>query len=157
MLDLLVLKWVHILSAILLFGTGLGTAFHGMMSHLSGDPRAITVSNRNVVLADWLFTTPAVIIQPVSGVLLAQELGWSLTDGWLLWSLGLYALAGVCWLPVVWLQIRMRRLAAEAAGKNRPLPPLYRRYFRMWFLLGWPAFAAMVAIVWLMVAKPSLY
>ncbi len=157
MFDPVLLKWIHILSAILLFGTGLGTAFHGMMCNLSGDLRAIAVSNRNVVLADWLFTTPAVIIQPVSGALLAWEMGWSLTDGWLLWSIGLYALAGVCWLPVVWLQIRMRRLAEEAIKNDTPLPPLYRRYFRMWFLLGWPAFSAMVAVVWLMVDKPSLY
>jgi uncharacterized membrane protein len=155
-MDVLTLKLIHILSATLLFGTGLGTAFHGLASNLSRDVRAIAVANRNVVLADWLFTTPTVIIQPVTGIWLALEQGWPLTTGWILWSLGLYALAGACWLPVVWLQLRMRRMADKAVAAGTELPPLYHRYFRIWFALGWPAFAAMVAIVGLMVFKPDL-
>jgi uncharacterized membrane protein len=152
----LVLKTIHILSAILLFGTGLGTAFHGMASNLSRDVRAIAVANRNVVLADWLFTTPTVIIQPITGIWLATEQGWPLTSGWIDWTFALYALAGACWLPVVWLQIRMHRMSKEAVAAGTDLPPLYRRYFRIWFALGWPAFTAMVAIVGLMVFKPNL-
>ncbi len=155
-MDPLLLKTIHILSAILLFGTGLGTAFHGMASNLSRDVRAIAVANRNVVIADWLFTTPTVLIQPASGLWLAHLQGWPLTTGWIMWSLALYALAGICWLPVVWLQIRMRRMAELAAAEGTALPPLYHRCFRIWFALGWPAFAAMVAIVALMVLKPEL-
>ena len=155
-MDATTLKMIHILSAILLFGTGLGTAFHGMASNLSKDVRAIAVANRNVVVADWLFTTPTVVIQPVTGIWLALVQGWSLTAGWIVWSLALYALAGACWLPVVWLQLRMHRMAEEAVVTGTDLPPLYRRYFRIWFALGWPAFAAMVAIVGLMVFKPEL-
>ncbi len=155
-MDAMTLKLIHILSAILLFGTGLGTAFHGMASNLSKDVRAIAVANRNVVVADWLFTTPTVVIQPVTGIWLALVQGWSLTAGWIVWSLALYALAGACWLPVVWLQLRMHRMAKEAVATGTDLPPLYRRYFRIWFALGWPAFAAMVAIVGLMVFKPEL-
>ncbi|HSV29902.1 MAG TPA: DUF2269 domain-containing protein [Candidatus Omnitrophota bacterium] len=155
-MDALTLKLIHILSAILLFGTGLGTAFHGMASNLSKDVRAIAVANRNVVLADWLFTTPTVIIQPVTGIWLAVEQGWPLTTGWIVVSLVLYALAGACWLPVVWLQLRMRRIADKAVATGTDLPPLYHRYFRIWFALGWPAFAAMVAIVGLMVFKPEI-
>lgn len=151
----LTLRLIHILSAILLFGTGLGTAFHGLASNLSQDVRAIAVADRNVVLADWLFTTPTVAIQPVTGIWLALERGWPLTSDWILASLGLYALAGACWLPVVWLQMRMRRMAEAAATAGTELPPLYYRYFRIWFALGWPAFAAMVAIVALMVFKPD--
>lgn len=154
-MDILVVKWLHILSAILLFGTGLGTAFHGLASNLSRDTRAIAVANRNVVLADWLFTTPAVILQPLTGLWLAWAQGWPLTSGWLLLTYALYALAGACWLPVVWLQLRMRRMAEIAVASGTPLPPLYRRYFRLWFALGWPAFAAVTAILWLMVAKPD--
>ncbi|CAO3380194.1 DUF2269 family protein [Azospirillum argentinense] len=154
-MDATTLKLIHILSAILLFGTGLGTAFHGMASNLSKDVRAIAVANRNVVLADWLFTTPTVLIQPVSGLWLALEQGWPLSSGWIVLTLVLYAIAGACWLPVVWLQIRMRRMAEDAVTAGTPLPPLYRRYFRIWFALGWPAFAAMVAIVGLMVFKPE--
>jgi len=155
-MDPLLIKAVHILSAILLFGTGLGTAFHGMASNLSRDIRAIAVANRNVVLADWLFTTPAVILQPLTGLWLAHLQGWPLTSGWILWSLALYALAGACWLPVVWLQLRMRRLADQAVVTGTALPPLYHRYFRLWFALGWPAFIAMLGILALMVLKPAM-
>ncbi|MGE4279275.1 MAG: DUF2269 family protein [Magnetospirillum sp.] len=155
-MDAMTLKLIHVLSAILLFGTGLGTAFHGMASNMSKDVRAIAVANRNVVVADWIFTTPTVVIQPVTGIWLALMQGWSLTTGWIVWSLALYALAGSCWLPVVWLQIRMHRMAKDAVAAGSDLPPLYHRYFRMWFALGWPAFAAMLAIVGLMVFKPEL-
>lgn len=154
-MDVTALKFIHILSAILLFGTGLGTAFHGMASNLSKDVRAIAVANRNVVLADWLFTTPTVVIQPISGLWLALEQGWPLASGWIVLTLVLYAVAGACWLPVVWLQIRMRRMAEDAVAAGTDLPPLYHRFFRIWFALGWPAFAAMVAIVGLMVFKPD--
>lgn len=155
-MDPLLLKTMHILSAILLFGTGLGTAFHGMASNLSRDVRAIAVANRNVVIADWLFTTPTVLIQPASGLWLAHLQGWPLSTGWIMWSLALYALAGACWLPVVWLQMRMRRMAECAVAEGTELPPLYHRTFRIWFALGWPAFAAMIAIVALMVLKPEI-
>lgn len=155
-MDLSTLKFLHILSAVLLFGTGLGTAFHGMASNLSRDVRAIAVANRNVVLADWLFTTPTVVLQPVTGVWLALAQGWPLETGWIVVTLVLYAVAGACWLPVVWLQLQMRRLADDAVAAGTGLPPLYHRYFRIWFALGWPAFAAMVAILGLMVFKPAL-
>jgi len=154
-MDVSVIKLLHILSAILLFGTGLGTAFHGMASNLSRDVRAIAVANRNVVLADWLFTTPTVIIQPVTGIWLALGEGWPISTRWIVLSLVLYALAGACWVPVVWLQIRMRRIADDAVARGTGLPPLYRRYFRIWFALGFPAFAAMIGIVALMVLKPG--
>lgn len=154
-MDATTLKLIHILSAILLFGTGLGTAFHGMASNLSKDVRAIAIANRNVVLADWLFTTPAVVIQPISGLWLALEQGWPLTSGWIVLTLVLYAVAGACWLLVVWLQLRMRRMAEDAVAAGTDLPPLYHRFFRIWFALGWPAFAAMLAIVGLVVFKPE--
>ena len=150
------LKTLHILSAIVLFGTGMGTAFHGLMSSLSGDVRAIAVSTRNVVLADWLFTTPAVIAQPVTGVWLAHLEGFSLTEGWIVATLGLYALAGACWLPVVWLQLRMKALAQQADVAGVALSPRYAILFRAWWMLGVPAFSAMVTIVALMVFKPDI-
>lgn len=155
MFDPMLLKWAHILSSTLLFGTGLGTAFHGLASNLRGDVRAIVAGNKNVVLADWIFTTPTVIVQPVTGVLLALEQGWPLDSHWLLASVALYFFAGACWLPVVWLQIKMARIAEECLATGAPLPPIYRRYFRWWFALGWPAFGAVLGIFWLMVAKPQ--
>jgi uncharacterized membrane protein len=157
MLDPTFLKWAHILSSTVLFGTGLGTAFHGLASNLRGDLRAIVVGNKNVVLADWCFTTPAVIIQPVTGFALALQQGWPLDSDWILASLALYVFVGACWLPVVWLQLRMARMAEKALAEGAPLPPLYRRYFWWWFALGWPAFTAMLAIFWLMVAKPQFF
>lgn len=155
MFDPTLLKTAHIISSTILFGTGIGTAFHGLASNLRGDLSAIVSGNRNVVLADWIFTTPAVIVQPVTGVMLALEQGWSLDSPWLFAAIGLYLFVGVCWLPVVWLQIKMTRIAEQCLAAGAPLPPIYRTYFRWWFALGWPAFIAMIAIFWLMVAKPQ--
>jgi uncharacterized membrane protein len=147
-------KTVHILSAAVLFGTGLGTAWFMWRADRSGDVAMIAATARNVVLADWLLTTPAVIVQPLSGLWLMQLAGYAPAEPWLLWTYGLYALAAACWLPVVRLQIRMRDLAAAARATGDPLPSDYRCLARAWFLLGWPAFLAVVIIVWLMVAKP---
>ena len=150
------LKTVHILSAALLFGTGLGTAFFMWRADRSGDVAAIFITARHVVIADWLFIAPAVIAQPVTGLLLVEQRGYALDEGWLLLSIGLYLLAGSCWLSVVWLQRRMRDLAQAARSQGGDLPASYRRHMRLWFVLGWPAFAAVVAVYFLMVFKPDL-
>lgn len=147
------LKTIHILSMVLLFGTGLGSAFYKWMADRSGHVAHIAVTNRHVVLADWLFTTPTVILQPLTGLGMAVQAGLPLGTPWIAASLGLYALAGACWLPVVWLQIRMQRLAEAAATRKQPLPPVYWRMARGWFWLGVPAFTAMVLVVTMMVAK----
>ncbi len=149
----LLVRLIHILSATLLFGTGLGSAFYMWRAHKSGDVRVIASVARNVVLADWLFTTPAVIIQPISGLWLVSTRGYALIEPWILISLLLFALAGVCWLPVVWLQVQMRNLAEMAARGQTALDARYHRYMRVWFLLGWPAFAAVLIIFGLMVFK----
>jgi uncharacterized membrane protein len=147
------LKALHILSMVLLFGTGLGSAFYKWMADRSGNIAHIAVTNRHVVLADWLFTTPTVIFQPISGLWMAWLAGWPLTTSWLVLSIGLYLLAGICWLPVVWLQIRMEKIAAEAVRRGTPLPALYWRMARHWFWLGVPAFISMVFVVALMTFK----
>jgi len=150
------LKSTHILSAFLLFGTGLGSAFYKWMADRSGNIEAQAVTARHVVLADFLFTTPSAIYQPVSGFLLLQQLAIPLNEPWVALSFVLYMIAGLCWLPVVWLQILMRDLVNEAVNKSQPLPPEYIRLARIWFWLGWPAFVSLIAAVWLMVAKPDL-
>ena len=147
------LKTLHILSMVLLFGTGLGSAFYKWMADRSGNLAHIAVTNRHVVLADWCFTTPTVIFQPLSGVWMLSLSGMPLLSPWVVASLGLYLLAGLCWLPVVWLQLRMRDMAAAALAQRQPLPPAYWRMARCWFWLGIPAFAAMVLVVALMVFK----
>ncbi|WP_298200402.1 DUF2269 domain-containing protein [Novosphingobium sp.] len=152
--DYALLKTVHILSSTLLFGTGLGTAFHGWMANRSGVLAARRVVNRNVERADWLFTTPAVIAQPVTGIWLAQLAGFPLTTPWLVTAMALYVLVGACWLPVVAIQIAMRRIA-DTTPDGADLPPRYHRLARWWFALGWPAFAGVIVIFWLMVAKPE--
>jgi uncharacterized membrane protein len=152
--EYLLLKTVHILSSTLLFGTGLGTAFHGFMANRSGDLAARRIVNRNVVIADWLFTTPAVIVQPVTGVWLARIAGYPLTTDWLAAAIVLYLFVGACWLPVVGIQIEMRRIVDRLAD-GEGLPARYFTLSRTWFLLGWPAFAGVLAIFWLMVAKPD--
>jgi uncharacterized membrane protein len=151
------LKLLHILSATLLFGTGLGTAFHMWMAHRSRQVHAIAAAARHTVLADFLFTTPAVIVQPVTGYLLIRLGGIEPASPWLVATYALYALTGACWLPVVRLQIRARDLAAHAAAPGEELPGQYWRIMRWWFALGWPAFTAVIAIFWLMVAQPELW
>ncbi|WP_456412886.1 DUF2269 family protein [Thiolapillus sp.] len=152
----LALKYLHILSMVLLFGTGLGSAFYKWMADRSGDLAHIATTNRHVVLADWMFTTPAIIVQPLSGLGLLYLLGLPLNTPWTSISLALYILAGACWLPVVWLQIRMRNLARTALVENQPLPAQYWQYARFWFWLGVPAFTAMLLIVFLMIFKPAM-
>lgn len=152
----LLLKFLHVLGAIVILGTGTGIAFFMLMAHLSRDAAFIGRTAGVVVRADWLFTATAVAIQPVTGYLLMRELGIPFTEGWLALSLGLYAVAGAFWLPVVWIQARMRDLAQEAAVAGTPLPQRYHRLFRVWFVFGFPGFGSVVAIVWLMIAKPAL-
>jgi uncharacterized membrane protein len=150
------LKFVHIVSSTLLLGTGLGTAFFMWMTHRSGNITAIATATRITVLADWLFTTPAVIVQPVSGVLLMRVVGYPPSSSWLQAAIALYLLAGACWLPVVFLQMRMRTFSTEAL-RTGVLPAQYHSCMRWWFALGWPAFVAVVVTFWLMVAKPVLW
>lgn len=152
-----ILEWVHILSSTVLFGTGIGTAFQMWFAHRCRDPRAVAVVARNVVLADWLFTLPAGIVQPATGFSMVAIAGYDPFDSWLVAAYALYLLALACWIPVVVLQMRARDLAADAAARGTPLPPAYDRVMRLWFALGWPAFIALVVIFWLMVHKPQLW
>ena len=152
-MDYLLLKWVHILSSTILFGAGVGSAFHLFAASLRRRIGGVASSARNVVLADWLLTTPAAIVQPVTGIALAHQLGLPLSTPWVAWSLGLYAVAIACWLPVVVIQIRMRRVAEAAEGQGAPVPAAYDRLFRWWTVLGIAAFFAFLLIFWLMVGK----
>lgn len=153
-MDYLTVKWLHILSSTFLFGTGIGSAFYMLLTSLSGDARATAVVARYVVIADWLFTTPAIIVQPLTGFYLLHLAQMPFTSAWILWSIVLYFVAGACWLPVVWMQIRMRGFAEGAARNNAPLPAIYWRYLKIWVALGIPAFFALVIVFYLMVAKP---
>lgn len=152
-----VLKWLHVLGAAVLLGTGAGIAFFMLMAHRTRDPHIIAHVARTVVIADTVFTATAVIAQPITGYVLAYLVGWKLSEGWIVVSLALYVLTGLFWLPVVWIQIRLRRMAEEAALKGRDLPEAYDRLFRIWFWCGFPAFAAVLATFWLMIAKPQLF
>jgi uncharacterized membrane protein len=151
----LLLKWLHVLSSVVLVGTGFGTAFYLFFANRSGRLDAQAVVARLVVRADLWFTTPAVVIQPASGLLLAHLAGWPLTTPWLAVSIALFTMTGLLWLPVVWLQIRMAAMAAAAVEGSGVLPDAYWRYARWWEALGYPAFAAMLAVFYLMVAKPA--
>jgi uncharacterized membrane protein len=150
------IKVLHVVSATVLFGTGIGIAFFKWTADRSGDVRAMRVVAERVVLADWLFTTPAVLTQAVTGIALARIAGFPLSSGWVLAAIALYCVAGICWLPVVWLQIRMRDLARDADRSGAVLSAAYWRYARRWFWLGVPAFAAVLAVFALMVLKPVL-
>jgi uncharacterized membrane protein len=152
----LAIKWLHILTATVLFGTGAGIAFFFLRAQRTGNPAIISAVSREVVLADMVFTATAVILQPVTGIALALMSGYPLSTPWLALSMVLYVLIGFCWLPVVWLQIQMRDLAIDAAKHDLRLPVVYHLYHRWWFTLGWPAFIGVMVILYLMVAKPKL-
>jgi uncharacterized membrane protein len=146
-------KWLHILSSTVLFGTGIGTAFQMVFAVHSGNIQAIHSTAKGVVLADWLFTTPAGIVQPATGLWLIWLQGYALTESWLLLSYGLYIVAFCCWAPVVHLQLKIRNLTKDAPS----MPPEAEKAFKIWMMLGWPAFAALVMVFWLMVHKPTLW
>ncbi len=151
-----ILKYLHVIGAAVLLGTGAGIAFFMLVAHLRGDPHEIAGVARTVVLADFLFTATAVILQPITGVLLAWEAGYSLLDGWIVVSLVLYGITGAFWLPVVWMQMQMRDLVSEAVASQAPMPRRYHRLFWTWFACGFPAFAAVLAIFWLMIVRPPI-
>jgi uncharacterized membrane protein len=152
----LMLKYLHILSSTILFGTGVGIAFFKWITDRTSDVRAIRIINERTVLADWVFTTPAVILQPITGFCLMVVGGYPLITSWILLATFLYLFAGCCWLPVVWLQMRMRDLARTADEANCQLPQQYWKYTKVWFWLGVPAFIALIVVYWLMVFKPTL-
>ena len=148
-------KWLHILGSTVLFGTGAGTAFQMVMAMRGRDPQVVAAVARNVVIADWVFTTPAGILQPITGITLVYLTGVPLTEPWLLIVYALYVLAFVAWVPVVWLQHRIRDLAAQSAAAGQPLCEKSRTHYRLWFALGWPAFMALLGVFWLMVSRPQ--
>ncbi|MGJ7543196.1 DUF2269 family protein [Variovorax sp. LT1R16] len=153
----LTLKWVHILSSVVLVGTGFGSAYYMFFANRSGSVAAQAVVARLVVRADWWFTTPTIVLQPATGLAMAHLAGLPLSTPWLMLSLVLFVVAGACWLPVVWLQLRLAAMAQTAARDGTPLPERFARYARYWEWLGYPAFVAMLGIFYLMVAKPALF
>ncbi len=152
-----VARWIHILSSTVLFGTGIGTAFQMVWAMRTRRVETVHSVASGVVVADWLFTTPAGIIQPATGLWLIWLTGHDLTAPWLVLTYALYVVVFLCWAPVVHLQIRIRDLAEQALSEGRPLPDAAIQLFRIWFLLGWPAFAALLLVFWLMITKPILW
>lgn len=150
----LIIKTLHIASSTILFGTGIGIAFFMFRSHRTANIQEKFYAIRTTVLADYIFTLPAVIIQPVTGFMLIHMVGYGWNEWWLLLSYAIYIIAGLCWLPVVWIQIQLKNILAESVANNTPLPGRYQRLFKIWFLLGWPAFIGLIIIFFLMVAKP---
>lgn len=151
-----ILKFLHLIGAVVLIGTGAGIAFFMVMAHRTGHVAKIAGVARIVVTADFLFTATAVIAQPITGLLLAQHVGYPLTQGWIVLSIGLYLVIGAFWLPVVYMQMRMRDLAEAAEAAGAPLPPAYHQLFWTWFAFGFPAFGAILGILWLMIVKPAI-
>ncbi|WP_298558321.1 DUF2269 domain-containing protein [uncultured Aliiroseovarius sp.] len=153
----LLLRLAHILGAVVLMGAGAGIAFFMVITQRSRDPKLIAHVAGIVVLADTVFTATAAIAQPITGTLLAWSLGWSLWESWIVVGIGLYLFVGAFWLPVVWLQIRLRELAQKASDQGSALSDDYHRLYRIWFAFGWPAFAAMIALFWVMLARPEFW
>ena len=151
----LLVKLAHVIGATVLFGTGAGIAFFMLMAHRTGDAKLIAHTAGIVVVADTVFTATAVVAQPITGATLALMEGYPIMRGWIGLSLILYIVTGAFWLPVVWMQLKMRDLARAAVAEGAALPPAYYRLWRTWFAFGFPAFAAVLGILWLMVAKPA--
>ncbi|WP_296257618.1 MULTISPECIES: DUF2269 family protein [unclassified Pseudomonas] len=151
----LLLKTLHILSSTVLFGLGAGSAYYALRAWRTGRIEVIAVTFKHLVFADWAFTTTTAIFQPLSGLGLVLLAGWPLHQRWVMWSFALYILAGICWLPVVWLQIRVHKMAEQALLEGSPMPMKATVYMRWWFVLGWPAFVSFIAIFYLMVSKPT--
>lgn len=149
-----ILLYLHVVGAIVLIGTGAGIAFFMVMSNRGRDPALIAHVAGIVVIADTVFTATAAIVQPITGYFLARDVGWPLFEGWVAVSLLLYLVVGAFWLPVVWMQIRLRDLAAGARDAGQPLPPEYHHLYKWWFAFGFPAFTAIAVILWLMLTKP---
>ncbi|MER8553874.1 DUF2269 family protein [Mesorhizobium sp. M0976] len=150
------LKFLHVIGAAVLLGTGAGIAFFMLLAHRTGNTSTVAAVARMVVVADFLFTATAVVAQPLTGAALAWQAGYSLWEGWIVLSIALYVFTGMFWLPVVWMQMEMRELASQAAAAGAPLPPRYHRLFWLWFAFGFPAFAAVLGIFWLMIARPAI-
>ncbi|MBZ9775506.1 DUF2269 family protein [Mesorhizobium sp. CO1-1-8] len=151
-----ILKFLHVIGAAVLLGTGAGIAFFMLLAHRTGNSVTIAAVARIVVIADFVFTASAVVAQPVTGAFLAWHAGYSLAEGWIVLSILLYLITGLFWLPVVWMQMEMRNLAMQAAATKQPPPQRYNTLFRLWFAFGFPAFAAVLAIFWLMISRPSI-
>ena len=151
-----IVKYLHVLGAIVILGTGTGIAFFMLMAHRTGDANFIARTAATVVAADMLFTASAVIIQPLTGAALMLLTSTAASERWLDVAVGLYVVAGLFWIPVVFMQIEMRDLARHAAANGEALPPRYHMLFRRWFLFGIPGFGSVMAILWLMIAKPAL-
>jgi len=149
----LTLKLIHILAAAVVTGTGAGIAFFMFMANRSNNPQAIYVTVQHVILGDWLFTTPAVITQIITGVYLMNMQGYSFSAPWFYWVMGLFAFIGICWLPVLRIQYKLRELAKVSVDSNQ-VTPEFKSLMKTWTLLGIPAFTAILAIFWLMVFKP---
>lgn len=154
MIPYLFVKFIHIISSTVLFGTGLGTASVMLYSYLTNDIKIIAAITRYVVFADWVFTATSGVIQLLSGILLIYLANYSFAYFWIWGSLLGYVIAGLCWLPVVYLQIKMRNIAQFAEANNSMLPKQFHQYFKCWFILGWPAFICLIAVFYLMSNKP---
>lgn len=152
---LVALKWLHVVGASFLLGGGLVIAFNLWLALRGREPAAIATAARATVIADYAFTLPAIVLQPLTGAALATSMGYPLASAWIVASVALYVIAGACWIPVVFIQRRMRALAEQSAGEGRALTDEFHRLARRWFLLGWPAFGAVAAIYWLMIARPA--
>ncbi|MFK8067704.1 MAG: DUF2269 family protein [Gammaproteobacteria bacterium] len=149
------IKTLHIISSTILFGTGLGIAFFMFRSHFTNDLHEKLYATRNTVLADYLFTLPAVIAQPLTGFWLIINGGYEWTESWLVITFVLYIAAGLCWLPVVWIQIQLKKILLQCVTEGSELPNRYYNLFRIWLILGLPAFVSLIIIFFLMVMKPS--
>ncbi len=150
------LKLLHILSAVVMTGTGIGLAYFLFLAVLTKKQEALVAIARWVIWGDWLFTLPAIITQIISGLLLVERLGWSFASVGMHWILTLYALMLVCWLPVIVIQYKLYHISLKilTEGQDVHCHPSFKRLFRLWVLLGSIAFVCVLLLFWIMIFKP---
>jgi uncharacterized membrane protein len=149
------LKFIHVISSTILFGTGVGTACVMLYAYHTRDIHFITATTRYIVLADWVFTATSGIVQPLTGFWMVYLAHYLWTSFWIMGSIIGYLIAAFCWFPVVYLQIKLRDFAEQTQKTKTALPSIYFRYFKYWFCLGWPAFISLLVVFYLMTNKPA--
>ena len=151
------LELLHILGAMVLFGSGLGIAFFMVAASRSGNVALIAGTARIVVIADIALMATAFVLQPITGLGMAHIAHIHLWQSWIAISLGLYAVIGLLWLPGFWLRLQMREMAATALAAGTPLPERYRQFMRLWYWCGAPGFVAIITILYFMVTQPEYW
>ncbi|MDQ0115862.1 DUF2269 family protein [Paenibacillus harenae] len=145
---------LHLLGVLLMAGNIITAAFWKIRADLAGNPIVIHQAAKNVMIADYAFTIPGLVMIIVSGGAMASESGVTWTGiNWLTLSLILLSVTGIIWLAIlIPLQRKMIRSSADGI-KTGTISAEYRRASRQWAIYGVAATLLPIIILYLMVMK----